>query len=210
MFFLPVSWNNERNRADRWKKEEVAALSERNVLFRDVACVVILKILIHTSLNGCLASLELYFKNSQSLLLIFVNKNQRKDTRRHLDQRHSRTGSDVIDPSAVFGKMSSRLGFFLASDAKSRETELNIATRKWQAREISNVSTSAIMLNNGLMECSSSPILVSSIKFREELQAMLPSTQYSVSHARGCICDLTNLLYSMGYSRLYLGRARSD
>ena len=86
-------------------------------------------------------SLEIYFKDSRSLLIVFLDKKKRSDLEQRLSTILGRPYSDVaptpgtasLQRTPIFGKMSSRMlsGF--------RSDELSSATRRWQAREISNV-----------------------------------------------------------------------
>lgn len=83
--------------------------------------------------------LEIYFKDSRSLLIVFLDKKKRTDFETRLSSsvdppqlEFSSTSSPAARPQS-FVKMGSRLlnGF--------RLNELSTATKKWQARELSNV-----------------------------------------------------------------------
>lgn len=87
-----------------------------------------------------LCSLEIYFKDSRSLLIVFLDKKHRLE----MDQRlslivASRGGSEPLTPGTgirktpLFGKVSAKVM------ASFRADSLSTAQRKWQAREISNV-----------------------------------------------------------------------
>ncbi|KAF9479125.1 beach-domain-containing protein [Pholiota conissans] len=115
-------------RAQRWAHPQVATCSDKKFLFRDVA-------------------LEIYFKDSRSLLIVFLDKKKRSDMEHRLTIIIGHSHSDIsITPglhnpqrTPMFGKMSSRVlsGF--------RSDELSTATRKWQAREISNFAYLSIL-----------------------------------------------------------------
>ena len=84
-----------------------------------------------------LLSLEIYFKDSRSLLIVFLDKKRRLEWNQRLSSIVVRGGPDTITPgllkTPLLGKMSARVmaGF--------RGDSLSTAQRKWQAREISNV-----------------------------------------------------------------------
>lgn len=78
--------------------------------------------------------LEIYFKDSRSLLVVFLDKKKRTDFESRLmsvDQIGSGGGGSGNSPSLM--KRGSRLW------TGSRVDQLSSATRKWQNREISNV-----------------------------------------------------------------------
>lgn len=86
-------------------------------------------------------SLEIYFKDSRSLLIVFLEKKKRSE----VDQRLSAIiGRNISDGSLTPGlrrtPMLGRMGSRVLSGF--RTDELSTAQRKWQAREISNVSSS--------------------------------------------------------------------
>ncbi|KAG6865428.1 hypothetical protein C0991_002666 [Blastosporella zonata] len=100
-------------RAQRWSHEQVAAFSEKTCLFRDVA-------------------LEIYFKDSRSLLIVFLDKKKRSEIDQRLLSiigRHSE--STMSRKTPMLGRMGSRA-------AGWRADELYTAQRRWQGREISN------------------------------------------------------------------------
>lgn len=83
-------------------------------------------------------SLEIYFKDSRSLLIVLLDQKRRSEIDHRLTTiiaRHS--PEQFMNPnilkSPMFGKMSQIVLSGLKSD------ELASATRKWQARDISNV-----------------------------------------------------------------------
>ena len=83
-------------------------------------------------------SLEIYFKDSRSLLLVFLDKKRRQD----MDQQfYAIINRNNLDPglSAPLRTPLYHMGSRMLSTF--RADELSSATRKWQAREISNVSS---------------------------------------------------------------------
>ncbi|KAF9067929.1 beach-domain-containing protein [Rhodocollybia butyracea] len=115
LFFVPGSIVelDGPQRAQRWSHAQINTFSNKTFLFRDVA-------------------LELYFKDSRSLLVVFIDKIKRSEidqrltaiTRSGLESNHTRT--------PIFGIVSARVLSGLWAD------ELSTAQRRWQAREISN------------------------------------------------------------------------
>ncbi|KAJ8689982.1 beige protein-like 1 [Pleurotus ostreatus] len=115
-------------RAQRWSHDQIASFSDKTFLFRDVA-------------------LEIYFKDSRSLLVVFLHKERRSDTYHRLSTIISRTTLEVSTPgigsallkSPLLGRVSSRVLSGLKID------EISTAQRKWQAREISNFTYLSIL-----------------------------------------------------------------
>ncbi|KAF8962103.1 beach-domain-containing protein [Flammula alnicola] len=115
-------------RAQRWAHTQIATCSDKKFLFRDVA-------------------LEIYFKDSRSLLIVFLDKKRRSELEQRLSTIIGRPHSEIgftpgpqnLQRTPLFGRMSSRMlsGF--------RSDELSTATRKWQAREISNFAYLSIL-----------------------------------------------------------------
>lgn len=84
--------------------------------------------------------LELYFRDSRSLLFVFLDKQKRLDMDQRLAAIISRASAEMQLPTTpgtrrtpMFGLVSARMLSGLRPD------ELSTAQRKWQAREISNV-----------------------------------------------------------------------
>src|SRR5882757_615984 len=93
--------------------------------------------------------LEIYFKDSRSLLVVFLDKKRRSDFDQHLRSimGMGRPVSELImspgsgsypQRTPLLGRMGSIVlsGF--------RADELSTATRKWQSRELSNVCLSIV------------------------------------------------------------------
>ncbi|KAG6836952.1 hypothetical protein H0H93_000593 [Arthromyces matolae] len=107
-------------RAQRWSHDQVAAFSEKTYLFRDVG-------------------LEIYFKDSRSLLIVFLDKKKKMEIDHRLASivgRHSDAFS--VSKTPLLGRMSSKSSTW-------RTDELYTAQRKWQAREISNFTYISIL-----------------------------------------------------------------
>lgn len=128
LFFVPgsiVELGGPR-RAQRWPHEQISACSERTCLFRDVA-------------------LEIYFRDSRSLLIVFLDKKKCADMNLRIATiitSHSASGlghTPGILKTPVLGRISARVLLGLRPD------ELLTAQRKWQAREISNFSYISIL-----------------------------------------------------------------
>ncbi|KAF9531325.1 hypothetical protein CPB83DRAFT_848844 [Crepidotus variabilis] len=124
LFFIPGSIVelNGPQRAQRWPHGQIATFSNKKFLFRDVA-------------------LEIYFKDSRSLLLVFLDIKKRADFETRLSGVINRPQYEqsLTLRTPMLNKMSSRMFSGFRSD------ELSTATRKWQAREISNFAYLSIL-----------------------------------------------------------------
>jgi hypothetical protein len=127
------------------------------------------------------SSLEIYFKDSRSLLMVFLDKKRRQE----LDQRlcaivSHRGAPEPVTPGTgllktpLLGKMSAKVISGFRADA------LSTAQRKWQAREISNVCCKLAVVEIGMLTRCSSLTLAYSIKYRVERPVMPRSTRYFV------------------------------
>lgn len=124
----------------------------------------------------------MYFKDSRSLLVVFVSKHQRESINQRLQNKQA--GSNLLAPSTpgllktpVFGKFGARVLSGLRQDG------LGTAQRKWQAREISNVShvRQAPLCGNTDIDFTSSPISAYSIRSPAVRQVMPHNILFSVS-----------------------------
>ena len=101
-----------------------------------------------------LSRLEIYFKDSRSLLVVFLEKRQRLEMSDRLSTimyRYSGEPPPTASPvmqlksppllSPMMGRLSGKLSASLSAKVLSglRLDELSTAQRKWQTREISNV-----------------------------------------------------------------------
>ncbi|KAF7329558.1 hypothetical protein MKEN_00218700 [Mycena kentingensis (nom. inval.)] len=126
LFFVPGSIVelDGPQKAQRWSHDQVAAFGDKTFLFRDVA-------------------LEIYFKDSRSLLIVFLDKQRRKDIDRRLNEIIMRYNPPEAAISATPGAGRMRTPRF--GKAFSRNDELSTAQRRWQAREISNFTYLSIL-----------------------------------------------------------------
>ncbi|KAJ2916640.1 hypothetical protein MD484_g3777, partial [Candolleomyces efflorescens] len=112
-------------RAQRWAHAQIATCSDKRFLFRDVA-------------------LEIYFKDSRSLLVVFLNKKRRSETESRLTGIINKNNADpALSTAAPRTPLLSRVGSRMLSGFRS--DELSTATRRWQAREISNFTYLSIL-----------------------------------------------------------------
>ncbi|TDL19109.1 beach-domain-containing protein [Rickenella mellea] len=113
-----------RQRARYWTYEQIGSLSKRTCLFRDVA-------------------LEIYFKDSRNLLVVFASKKARHDISDKLStamalRAAAESKSPMLLRTPMFGRVSARV-------LSGSRDELGTAQRKWQAREISNFTYLSII-----------------------------------------------------------------
>ncbi|KAI0826715.1 beach-domain-containing protein [Trametes gibbosa] len=134
LFFVPGSIIDldSHQRAQRWPHDQIMSYSDRTFLFRDVA-------------------LEIYFKDSRSLLVVFVDRKQRQATTKQLGQIIGKLSTDPSTPGAIkspfVGRLSSKLSSTFSAKILSgfSQDELSVAQRKWQSREISNFTYLSIL-----------------------------------------------------------------
>ncbi|KZT56178.1 beach-domain-containing protein [Calocera cornea HHB12733] len=115
--------------ADKWTYEDIAGLSKRTCLFRDVA-------------------LELYLRDNRSLLLVFETSPGRQSAFMRLAA--SRSGKAPAETISAFPLRTPLASAVSAVGARfsmigAGRAELETATRKWQARELSNFAYLAII-----------------------------------------------------------------
>ncbi|KAL1744917.1 beach-domain-containing protein [Schizophyllum fasciatum] len=111
-------------KAQRWPHDQIATFSNKMFLFRDVA-------------------LELYFKDSRSLLIVFVDKRRRTDINDRLS--HITGTSSVANAPTTPALLRTPLYGLSKAFAGFRADELATAQRRWQAREISNFTYLSIL-----------------------------------------------------------------
>ncbi|TFK65264.1 beach-domain-containing protein [Pluteus cervinus] len=129
LFFVPGSIVelDGPQRAQRWSHEQIASFSDKTFLFRDVA-------------------LEIFFKDSRSLLIVFLDKDKRLFVDQRLASMIAKFSTELATtPSFVktarFGKSSANA----KSTTSLKVNDLSTAQRKWQAREISNFTYLSIL-----------------------------------------------------------------
>ncbi|KAH9925795.1 beach-domain-containing protein [Fomitopsis serialis] len=141
LFFVPGSIIelNGPQRAQRWTHDQIVSFSDRTFLFRDVG-------------------LEVYFKDSRSLLVVFLEKRQRLEMSDRLSTIMYRYNAEPPTPSPVMlksptmlspmvGRLSGKLSASLSAKVLSglRMDELSTAQRRWQTRDISNFTYLSIL-----------------------------------------------------------------
>ncbi|GLB40924.1 putative WD40 repeats [Lyophyllum shimeji] len=127
LFFVPGSIVelDGPQRAQRWAHEQIVTFSAKTCLFRDVA-------------------LEIYFKDSRSLLIVFLDQKKRLDVDHRLAAIIGRQSPDgALTPGLLKTPLLGRAGS--KSLSGFRADELSMAQRKWQAREISNFTYLSIL-----------------------------------------------------------------
>ena len=102
------------------------------------------QLLVIPGLSVCLSEnimrLEIYLKDSRSVLLVFTDRKKRADMDRRLSSAisgRSVTLTTGLTPSGLITPLANRFGARVL--AGFGLDELSTAQRKWQAREISNV-----------------------------------------------------------------------
>ncbi|KAK0186450.1 beach-domain-containing protein [Armillaria mellea] len=111
-------------RAQRWAHDQVGTYSDKNFLFRDVA-------------------LEIYFKDSRSLLIVFLDKKKRLDIDQRLSTMINNASNAPTTPGLLITPLLGNIGARVL--AGFRPDELATAQRKWQTREISNFTYISIL-----------------------------------------------------------------
>ncbi|KAG7440786.1 beach-domain-containing protein [Guyanagaster necrorhizus] len=111
-------------RAQRWAHDQVGTYSKKNFLFRDVA-------------------LEIYFKDSRSLLIVFLDKKKRLDVDQRLSAMINNSSNVPTTPGLLITPLLGNIGAKVL--AGFRPDELATAQRKWQTREISNFTYISIL-----------------------------------------------------------------
>jgi hypothetical protein len=102
----------------------------------------------HVGRDSWQFSLELYFKDSRSLLVVFLDKPRRQAISDRLstvlsgEKYSSESLTSGFLKSPLMGKLSARVSATMNAKVlmSFKPDELATAQRRWQAREISNVS----------------------------------------------------------------------
>ncbi|OBZ78370.1 Beige 1 [Grifola frondosa] len=134
LFFVPGSIVDldGPQRAQRWQHDQIMSCSDRTFLFRDVA-------------------LEIYFRDSRSLLVVFVDKKHRQEITHRLSSIMHHSIPEPNTPgflkSPLVGRLSARVTSAFSAKMLSGFglDELSTAQRKWQSREISNFTYLSIL-----------------------------------------------------------------
>ncbi|KAK7049866.1 Beige protein-like 1 [Paramarasmius palmivorus] len=130
LFFVPGSIVelDGPQRAQRWEHEQILTYSNKTFLFRDVA-------------------LEIYFKDSRSLLVVFLDKKKRSDMDHHLSGIVNKKANESLHTPGTTGLLKTPLLGLVSAKVLSglMPDELSTAQRKWQAREISNFTYLSIL-----------------------------------------------------------------
>ena len=97
--------------------------------------------------------LEVYFRDSRSLLVVFLDRKQRREITGRLSHILGHLGGDPgsagLMKSPFTGKLSGRLSSRILPGFG--HDELSIAQRKWQSREISNVCGHILLSISGIL-----------------------------------------------------------
>ena len=189
-------WSNART------YDQVTAFSRKMCLFRDVAYVRTFHSYSRRQVQRDSVSLEVYFKDNRSLLIVCASKKRRQEIGDKLSEKIAlRVQNDSRSPllfrNPLIGKASARV-------MVNVRDELYTAQRKWQAREISNVSFSA--LSSGRPELSFSSRISAFSTSRQvgrlSMQRSILSSVCSTTTPRLTFC--AHLWHSMGPGRLCL------
>ncbi|KAG2135261.1 hypothetical protein DEU56DRAFT_888131 [Suillus clintonianus] len=126
LFLISGSAVDVRNlqRAQRWSLEQVSGFSDRMFLFRDVG-------------------LEIFFKDSRTLLVIFLDRSRRQTASQLLSSIALKMR--VLDPSPTPGSILHKSLLRSRSSTSAVEKELQMAQQQWQNRELSNFGYLSIL-----------------------------------------------------------------
>lgn len=126
--------------------------------------------------SDVLDSLEIYFKDSRSLLCVFATKADRQAVLSKLERIVSVIAADG-SASALYRPPLLSLVSFTGKNSQNRP-EIDTAQRRWQTREISNVRVVPLCFCafGVFSSCLSLHILVSSTRHQGELQMTLRNT----------------------------------
>lgn len=126
LFLISGSAVDVRNsqRAQRWSLEQVSGFSDRMFLFQDVG-------------------FEIFFKDSRTLLVIFLDKSRRQVASQMLLSiaLKMRTSDPSLTPRSITPKSLLRS----RSSTSAVEKELQLAQQQWQNRELSNFGYLSIL-----------------------------------------------------------------
>ncbi|KAH7092832.1 beach-domain-containing protein [Auriculariales sp. MPI-PUGE-AT-0066] len=112
-------------RAQRWSYDQVASVSKRSCLFRDVA-------------------LEIYMRDSRTLLVVFSSSKERQEISTKLTMLHG-GGHKTPEPVSAGGFRTPLIRSVGSKALTGFREEIWTAQRRWQAREISNFTYLSII-----------------------------------------------------------------
>ncbi|KAG2136966.1 uncharacterized protein EDB93DRAFT_1253823 [Suillus bovinus] len=126
LFLISGSAVDVRNsqRAQRWSLEQVSGFSDRMFLFQDVG-------------------FEIFFKDSRTLLVIFLDKSRRQAASQMLSSIALKMRTS--DSSSTAGHIIPRSLLRSRSSTSAVEKELQLAQQQWQNRELSNFGYLSIL-----------------------------------------------------------------
>ncbi|KAK7042535.1 hypothetical protein R3P38DRAFT_3448691 [Favolaschia claudopus] len=189
LFFVPGSIVelDGPQKAQRWSHEQVAHFSDKTFLFRDVA-------------------LEIYFQDSRSLLIVFLDKERRRDIDQRLISiinRHSLPDAVTQTP----GRATSRMRTPRFGKVFQKSDELSSAQRRWQAREISNFTYLSILNHisgRTPSDATQYPIFPWVLKdySSQTLDLTNPDSYRDLSKPMGALTDARREAAEMRYSNL--------
>ena len=151
------------------------------------------------------SSLEIYLRDTRSLLVVFGSKQDRQIIHsRLLSIQSAFSVNDSLTPSVLRTPLISKVSARLFSGFRD---EISTAQRKWQAREISNVIVLIMIFllfyTHLTFSAYSLPISASSIKLQGELQVMPLSILFIVRQLNSSFVLINvYLLPSLGFTRL--------
>ncbi|KAJ1299892.1 hypothetical protein OPQ81_005012 [Rhizoctonia solani] len=126
-FLIPgVALELESSRlTQKWPYTQLAAQSKRTFLFRDVG-------------------LEFYFKDNRTVLIVCATPDARQQILNKIAFVQARSSLESITPGGFRSPLINRMSARVTLALQSRD-EVSTATRRWQAREISNFAYLSIL-----------------------------------------------------------------
>ncbi|KAG8690949.1 hypothetical protein FRC11_007896 [Ceratobasidium sp. 423] len=126
-FLIPgVALELENSRlTQKWPYTQLAAQSKRTFLFRDVG-------------------LEFYFKDNRTVLIVCATPDARQQILNKIAFVQARSSLESISPGGFRSPLINRMSARVTLALQSRD-EVSTATRRWQAREISNFAYLSIL-----------------------------------------------------------------
>ncbi|CAE6451233.1 unnamed protein product [Rhizoctonia solani] len=127
VFLIPgVALELENSRlTQKWPYTQLAAQSKRTFLFRDVG-------------------LEFYFKDNRTVLVVCATPDARQQILNKIAFVQARSSLESISPGGFRSPLINRMSARVTHALQSRD-EVSTATRRWQAREMSNFAYLSIL-----------------------------------------------------------------